>query len=119
MGMYCCCGVKKRDEWKCECDWEGWFLRYEMPYLKNNFPENIQIKDHPDIDGIYEVRTFDDGDFDEEESKFCILKKNWGQETNKIISHWEIEYSDEWMSYTGVYAWKQKFYPMESRNGMD
>lgn len=108
MGMYCCCGVKKRDGWKCECDWKDWFLCFQMDYQKDNLPKDIPIKEIPDKDGIYEVRTFEDGDYDEEESEFSLTKKNWGQYTNQAISHWKIVYNDNWMGYKGVYAWKKK-----------
>ncbi len=106
MGMYCCCGVKKIEGWICECDWEDWFLCFEMDYIQDNFHKSIPIKKHPEIDGVYEVRTFDSGDYKEEESEFSIIPKNWGEITNQAISHWEIEYDDNWMGYKGVYAWK-------------
>ena len=102
MGRYCACGVKMRLEgWKCECEWEGWYLCFR----NNNFPE-IPIKEHPDCDGKYLVRTFDCDDYNEIESEFCLTPKNWGQITNEAISRWEAEYQDGWMGYTGVYAWK-------------
>jgi hypothetical protein len=105
MGMYCCCGVKKRDGWVCECDWNGWNLCFEF----NSSPKNVHIKSHPDIDGVYEVRTFGDGgDYHEEESEFSIEEKNWGQPTNQAISRWKIEYDDHYMGLTVVYAWKEK-----------
>lgn len=102
--MYCCCGVKKTDEWKCECDWEGWFIRFNQELHKTNAP----IKTIPDKDGTYSVRVYEDGDDSECESEFSIVKKNWGEPTNQIISHWKIEYSDNWTGYRGVYAWKEK-----------
>jgi hypothetical protein len=109
MGMYCCCGVKiRRDGWKCECDWKDWYLCYAMNHNEDNFPKNIPIKEIPDKDGIYEVRTFQDGDYDEEESEFLLIKKNWGELTNEAISHWKIEYFDGWCGFKGVYAWKGK-----------
>lgn len=105
MGMYCCCGVKKRSEgWICECDWNGWFLCFEM----KNIPVKVPIKNIPDKDGLYHVRTFEDGDYHEVESEFSRIEKNWGQLTNQAISHWEIEYNDNWMGYRSVYAWKEK-----------
>ena len=103
MGMYCCCGVKKRSEgWKCQCDWEDWFLCFEL----DSAPKNVLIK-NPDKDGVYPVRTFDDGDYFEEESEFSIKEKNWGEDTNKAISKWKIEYADHWTGFKGVYAWKE------------
>lgn len=108
MGMYCCCGVRKMDGWICECDWNGWFLCFENFIDGECSPKHIPIKKCPDEDGIYEVRTFDDGDYHEEESEFCTQEKNWGQPTNEAISHWKIEYDDNWMGYKGVYAWKEK-----------
>jgi len=108
MGMYCCCGVKKRDGWICECDWKDWFLCFEMDYHKDNFPKDIPIKEIPDEDGIYEVRTFDSGDYDEEESEFSLIAKNWGQCTNQAISHWQIAYQDGYCGYRGVFSWKKK-----------
>lgn len=108
MGMYCCCGVKKSiDGWKCECDWEGWFLCFEMD-SSDGFPKNIPIKSIPDKEGKYKVRTFSDGDYHEKESEFSLIPKNWGQCTNQAISHWEIEYNDNWMGFEGVYSWKEK-----------
>ena len=107
MGMYCACGIKKSANWKCECDWKGWNLCYEMSHNDGHFPENLPIKECPDIDGIYQVRTFDD-DYDETESEFSTIKKNWGESTNQIISNWKVEYSDGWTGYRGVYAWKEK-----------
>jgi len=105
MGMYCCCGVKKRSEgWVCECDWNGWFLCFEL----ESAPKSVPIKAHPDIDGIYEVRTFDCGDYFEEESEFSVEEKNWGEPTNEAISKWKIEYNDNWVGFKGVYAWKDK-----------
>lgn len=104
MGMYCCCGVKKRDGWQCECDWTDWFLCFEVEGVSKDIP----IKKIPDKDGMYQVRCFEDGDYYEDESMFCLTEKNWGQDTNKQISHWEIEYSDGWMGYRGVYAWKDE-----------
>jgi hypothetical protein len=110
MGMYCCCGVKKREGWKCECDWENWVLCFRNNHWSDNgFPNNIPIKEIPDKDGLYEVRVFlDCGDYDEDESEFSLTKKNWGQPTNKAISHWKVEYDDGWSGFTGVYAWKEK-----------
>lgn len=103
MGMHCCCGVKKRDNgWECACDWNGWFLCFEH----ENVPKNVPIKKHPEIDGEYNVRVFEDGSDHEAISKFCTEEKNWGQYTNEAISKWEIEYDDNWMGYRGVYAWK-------------
>lgn len=105
MGMYCCCVVKKiKEGWICQCDWNGWFLCFEL----DSAPKNVPIKKIPDKDGNYEVRIFDDGDDFEEESKFSIIEKNWAQSTNQAISHWEIEYDDNWTGYKGVYAWKEK-----------
>lgn len=105
MGMYCACGVKKRGDWKCECDWNGWFLGFEMEHEKQW--ANIPIKEHPEKEGTYYVRTFSDGDYDEEESEFCLIPKNWGELTNQAISRWKITYDDNWMGYKGVYAWKE------------
>ena len=105
MGLYCCCGVKKRQEgWTCECDWDGWFLCYE----RKNLPKKVPIKEHPEKDGIYIVRVFDDGDDFEEESNFSMEEKNWGESTNQAISRWKIEYFDGWIGYKGVFAWKEK-----------
>jgi hypothetical protein len=102
MGMYCCCGVKKRDAWKCECDWKGWFGCFKTEEM----PESVQIK-NPDKDGIYEVRAFEDGDNHETESEFSLITKNWGEYTNQAISHWKYEYDDNWMGFRGIYAWKE------------
>ncbi len=104
MGIYCCCGIKKRDNWVCECDWNGWFLCFQH----ENTPVNVPIKEIPDKDGVYEVRVFEDGDDHETQSEFSLTKKNWGEFTNQAISHWKIEYEDNWMGYRGVYAWKPK-----------
>lgn len=104
MGRYCCCGVKMREDWICQCDWNGWYLCFE----KENIPVKVPIKKHPEVDGTYLVRTFDDCDYSEEESEFSIIEKNWGQLTNDAISRWKIEYDDNWMGYRGVYAWKEK-----------
>lgn len=101
--MYCACGVKKIDSWKCECDWDGWFLCYKY----KDRPNDIPIKPIPEKDGKYLVRVFEDGDDSEDESEFSVLEKKWGQPTNEAISHWEIEYCDNWTGYRGVYAWKQ------------
>jgi len=104
MGMYCCCGVKKRsDGWSCECDWEGWFLCFEV----KNLPKNITIKKYPEKNGKYLVRVFEDGDYNEDESEFSTIEKNWEEPTNQAISKWKIEYSDNWTGYRGVYAWKE------------
>ena len=109
MGMYCCCGVKKRDGWVCQCDWEGWFLCWKQENLDiHSIPIDVPIKKIPDKDGIYLVRVFEDGDDNEVESEFCLLEKNWGEVTNQAISHWKIVYNDNWMGYRGVYAWKEK-----------
>lgn len=107
MGTYCCCGVKKRDGWICECDWEGWHLCFEMDNTIDNFPKNIPIKEHPDKDGTYLVRVFEDGDYDECESEFSIKEKKWEEYINQAISRWKIEYNDGWMGYRGVYAWRE------------
>ena len=101
MGQYCCCGVKRTGDWVCECDWDGWYLCFEMEHL----PKPVPIKVHPDSDGTYLVRTFDE-DYDEDESEFSLIEKNWGESTNKMISRWKIEYCDGWTGYMGVYAWK-------------
>ena len=106
MGMYCSCGVKKRDEWICQCNWEGWYLCF--PCEDKPFPKDIPIKQYPDFDGIYEVRVFEDGDDYEDVSEYSIQEKNWGELTNEKISRWKIEYDDGWMGYCGVYAWKEK-----------
>lgn len=103
MGMYCCCGVKKREGWICECDWDGWFLCYE----KENLPKKVPIKAHPEINGIYEVRVFADGDDHETEGEFSIVEKNWGECTNQAISHWRVDYFDGWCGFTAIYAWRQ------------
>lgn len=107
MGMYCCCGIRKRDDWVCECDWNGWFLCFKKD-TEDNFPKNIPIKPIPDKDGIYVVRTFEDGDYYEETSEFSTIEKNWGEFTNEAISHWKIAYDDNWLGFRGVYAWKEK-----------
>lgn len=104
MYFYCCCGVKKRDNWVCDCDWDGWYLCFEC----KNIPVPVPIKKIPDKDGKYYVRTSECGDFFEEESEFSIKEKNWGRETNKVNSHWEVECDDNWLGYRGVYAWKKK-----------
>jgi hypothetical protein len=104
MGMHCCCGVKKREDWICQCDWDGWFLCFES----ENIPVNVPLKSHPDIDGVYEVRVFVSGNYFEQESEFCMIEKNWGEDTNQAISKWKIEYSDNWIEHRGVYAWKEK-----------
>lgn len=110
MGMYCCCGVKKRDGWVCECDWEGWYLCWEQTNKDLHLiPFTVPVKEIPDKNGIYQVRVFEDGDDNESESEFSIIKKNWGQVTNQAISHWKIAYNDNWMGYRGVYAWKGRF----------
>lgn len=108
MGMYCACGVKKRDNWKCKCDWNGWFLCWE-PEKEDLFaiPIKVPIKKIPDKEGTYLVRIFEDGDYDETESEFSLIEKNWGEPTNKAISHWKITYDDNWMGYRGVYAWRE------------
>ncbi len=109
MGMYCCCGVKKRDGWICECDWEGWNLCWEQENEDlHSIPVPVPIKKIPDKDGIYQVRVFEDGDDDEVESEFSLIPKNWGQSTNQAISNWKITYEDGWCGYRGVYAWKEK-----------
>ncbi len=106
--MYCACGIKKRDGWKCECDWTGWNLCFEMDYHFANLPKNIPIK-KPEHNDIYSVRIFkDDGDYYEEKSEFCLIEKNWGESTNQAISHWKIDYSDGWTGFRGVYAWKEQ-----------
>ncbi len=48
MGMYCCCGVRKRDGWKCECDWSGWFLCFENFLDGDAFPKDVPIKKIPE-----------------------------------------------------------------------
>lgn len=104
MGMYCCCGVKKRSEgWKCECDWDGWSGCFKT----DEMPESVPIK-NPDKDGLYKVRVFEGGDNHEAESQFSLKQKNWGQITNEAVSLWEYEYNDNWMGFRGVYAWKEK-----------
>lgn len=103
MGMYCCCGVRKREVWKCDCDWQRWFACFKTDQM----PENICIK-RPDKDGVYKVRVFGDGDNYEDESEFSSVEKNWGEATNQAISNWKIEYDDNWTGYRGVYAWKEK-----------
>jgi hypothetical protein len=104
MGMYCCCGVKKRDGWVCECDWNGWFLCFES----ENIPNPPPVKCHPDKDGLYDVRVFEDGDYNETESEFCTIAKNWGEYTNQAISKWKIVYDDHYCGFRGVFAWKKK-----------
>lgn len=108
MGTYCCCGVKKRDGWVCECDWNGWFLCFNNFLDGDNFPKHIPVKKKPDKDGLYLVRIFEDGDFKETESEFSLTEKNWGEPTNQAISHWKITYDDTWGEYSDVYAWKEK-----------
>ncbi len=109
MGMYCCCGVKKRYGWVCECEWDGWFLCWEQTNNEiHSIPVPVPVKKIPDKDGIYQVRIFEDGDDDETESEFSLIEKNWGEFTNQAISHWKIVYIDNWTGYRGVYAWKEK-----------
>ena len=105
--MYCACGVKKVKKWKCECDWEGWFLCYPKDWDLGATPIGIPVKEHPDKEGKYLVRICVDGDDSECESQFCLTPKNWGLVTNGAISRWDIEYDDKWMGYIGVYAWKE------------
>jgi hypothetical protein len=116
MGMYCACGVKKREGWVCECDWDNWYLCFEDkdPSL-HGLTTEVPVKKIPDKDGTYQVRVFEDGDYDETESEFSLTKKNWGENTNQMISHWKVEYFDGWVGYRGVYAWK-KLGEDDSRN---
>jgi len=104
VGMYCCCGVKKRDGWVCECDWDGWFLCFDSDSDVKNV--NVPVKRHPDRDGVYKVRVTEDGDSYETESEFSVVEKKWGEHTNQAVSCWKIEYDDNWMGFRGVYAWK-------------
>lgn len=67
---------------------------------------NAPFKEIPEKEGNYLVRTFEDGDYNEEESEFSIVKKNWGESTNQAVSNWKIQYYDGWTGYRGVYAWK-------------
>lgn len=107
MGMYCCCEVKKREGWVCQCDWDGWYLCWEKTNKEvHSIP--VPVKEIPDKDGTYQVRVFEDGDDHEDESEFCSIPKNWGQQTNQAISNWKIEYEDGWVGFRGVYAWKEK-----------
>ncbi|RPI83379.1 MAG: hypothetical protein EHM34_05390 [Nitrosopumilales archaeon] len=110
MAMYCCCGVKKREEgWTCECDWDGWFLCWEQSHPSlHSIPVYVPVKEIPNKDGVYLVRVFEDGDDSELESEFSTVEKNWGEYTNEAISRWKIEYNDNWMGFRGVYAWKEK-----------
>lgn len=104
MGMYCACGERiSRETFDCKCNWDGWNRCYDDEI----HPKISEIK-LPEKDGIYHVRIFSDGDCYEDESKFSVVPKNWGQKTNEIISHWEIEYDDGWVGYRGVYAWREK-----------
>ena len=104
--MYCCCGVKKRDGWVCQCDWDGWFLCFQPQHL--NIPKPPPVKCYPDKSGFYEVRVFEDGDYNETESEFCTIEKNWGEYTNQAISKWKIVYDDHYCGFRGVLAWKEK-----------
>jgi len=107
MGMYCCCGVKKRDDWVCECDWNGWFLCWEQTRKDlHAIPVDVAVKKIPDREGIYLVRVFEDDDY-ETESEFSLTEKNWGEDTNQAISHWKVTYCDNWTGHRGVYAWKE------------
>lgn len=110
MGMYCCCGVNKSKEgWTCECDWKGWFLCWEQKHPEvHSIPVAVPVKAIPEKNGVYKVRVFEDGDFNEKKSEFSVISKNWGEPTNESISHWKITYSDGWCGYRGVYAWKEK-----------
>lgn len=105
MGMYCCCGVKMNDGWQCQCDWHGWFLcwKQERDDL-HAIPIEVPVKEIPDRDGVYLVRVFEDGDYDETESEFSLVEKNWGEPTNQAICHWKVTYNDGWFGYRGVYA---------------
>lgn len=106
--MYCCCGVKKREGWVCECDWNGWFLCWEQTNKSvHSIPVPVPVKEIPDKDGIYEVRVFDDGDDSETESEFSLIPKNWGEYTNQSISNWKIKYEDGYCGFRAVYAWKE------------
>jgi hypothetical protein len=107
MGMYCACGVKKWNKWVCECDWKEWFLCWEQTDQSlHSIPIIVPVKKIPDKEGVYEVRVFEDGDYYETKSEFSLIEKNWGESTNKAISHWKIEYDDHWIGFRGVYAWK-------------
>lgn len=117
MGIYCCCGVKKREGWICQCDWDGWFLCWEQINNEvHSIPVPVPFMKIPDKEGIYKVRVFESKVFEvntfidlndyETESEFSLIKKNWGELMNKAISHWKITYDDEWMEYRDVYAWK-------------
>jgi hypothetical protein len=109
MGMYCCCGVKKRDSWICECDWDGWYLCWEQTDGElHGIPVPVPVKKIPDEDGIYQVRVFEDGDDHECASEFSLIAKNWGESTNQAISNWKASYEDGWCGFRGVYAWKAK-----------
>ena|ERR1700744_6197791 len=109
MGIYCCCGVKKIDDWVCKCDWDGWYLCWEQKDKDlYSIPIQVPVQKIPDKDGIYKVRCFEDGDYHETESEFCLEEKNWAEFTNQAISNWKIVYDDNWIGFRGVYAWKEK-----------
>jgi len=90
MGMYCCCGVKKTGDWKCECDQTGWHNAYKEPPKEN---------------GKYAVRILtDSADGYEDEIEFSVEPKfiyqsGWSDE---ILSSWDRSQTDDL-----VYQWKE------------
>ena len=103
MGRYCACGQKKYDGWECKCNWDGWFACFN----NKDIPDYVPIKEFPNKEGTYLVRTFDEGDNSEEESEYVLTPKNWGEYNNEAISRWKIAYNDNYLGYRGVYAWKE------------
>lgn len=111
MGMYCCCGHKiNRDNFSCECDWEGWISLDDWPSERKN--KNIPISS-PDKNGKYLVRFQDNSGDRYETIKLFSLTPNIQQLGYDHIfsTHWE---QNTWDDYI-IYAWKEIINELEKR----
>jgi hypothetical protein len=89
MGMYCACGIKMQDGWKCECSQDGW---------------NDAFEKLPEKDGKYLCRVSElCGDRYEDEIQFSLEKKFIAQRgwSEPEPNHWDL-------SEEIVYQWKER-----------
>lgn len=102
MGMYCCCGNKiSRDDFVCDCDWQGWISIYDWPDERKNKEKPFYL---PPKDGKYLVRCANgSGDRYEIESNYFSASKTISSsyDLNPVQVHWEGNDEEQ------PYAWKE------------
>lgn len=101
MGMYCCCGQKIRDDWKCHCDWEEWISCCDYPEERKN--KAIPFSD-PEEEDVYLTRSQSacGSRYEEKRGYFKKPKKVQSGYTSKEFEvNWSGDVDEQ------PYAWKK------------